>query len=48
MFHGEKVGEWHRRLENTVIYSTYPKSHSARKGFEGNKLSLQGSEQEGS
>ena len=37
MFHGEKVGEWRRRLEKAAIYSTNPKSQSARKGFEGNK-----------
>ena len=37
MFHREKVGEWHRRSENIVIYSTNPKSQSARKGFKGNK-----------
>ena len=44
MFHGEKVREWCRRLENAVIYSMNPKSQSARKGFKGNKDRLTRSE----
>ena len=44
MFHGEKVGERHRRLENTAIYSMNPKSQGARKGFKGNENRLTRSE----
>ena len=44
MFCGEKVGEWHRRLENAVICSTNPKLQSARKGFKGNEDKLTRSE----
>ena len=44
MLHREKVREWRRRSEKAVIYSTNPKSQSARKGFEGNEDGLTRSE----